>query len=583
MEILVVIPKDINNIIPLIFEYKKRIKNIHLIYDTSVCEFEKAMDLKNGLIKLNNKYALNWEIKLYPIDEDKKESISKIASINFQYLFIAENTDVTISILLSNLVLAQNGFIYSYDKGENTYNIISKNDFTNVKIKHNLKLEDYLTMLNYKIEAKTTLNNIKNRRKQLFRIMKNLNNLDLNDALTKGDLVSLKALVNGKINEGALFEEYIFWNILRFDFDEVWLNVKIISEEIDKEKIKNEIDILGIKNNTIFICETKKGILAPFKQGLKKITPPRLGVNIVYKLDSIMSIFGRYSKGLIINLNTHPVTKSFSKNVTKRAEENNILIYEFEEFDFNILKEKLLKFNVFEKVFLLGGSDLEMKTIKKILDKLNLKFYDKNLSWDNAKLSEYKKYFNEREHFYAIELTEDIIPPKHYTLIDHHNHKRYKISSLEQIAKLLNYKLSRKEKLIALNDREYINGMKKFGADKKEIYSIRKQDRFHQGVTYEEEIQAVEDIKNAKNIDNILVIYTKNRHFSPIADKIYPKESIIYNDKELNYYGKRVNLLINNLKDLIDKNLAYAGKGFFGVIQNPQFYKEKILEILRKN
>ena len=296
-----------------------------------------------------------------------------------------------------------------------------------------------------------------------------------------------------------------------------------------------------------------------------------------------MSIFGRYSRGIIINQNFNSKTKSFSTNLIKRAKENNILIYEFKKFEFHQLKNILLDFKVFERVFLLGGKDLEMKTIKEILEKFDLKFYNKNLSWNNAKLSAYKKYFNEIEHFYGIELTEDITPPKYYTSIDHHNYKRFKLSSLEQIAKLLNYKLSRKEKLVAINDREHILGMKKFGASNKEIEDIRKKERRLQGINEKEELQAIKDIENGEVVDGVLVIYTKNNNFSPIADRVFDKEVIIYNDKELNYYGKRVHLLVEHFKDLIDKKLAYFGRGFFGVLKDPLYHKEKIIKILRKN
>jgi len=585
MEVLVIIPKDINNIIPLIFEYRKKIKKIHLVYDLAVCEFEKALDLKNGLIKLNNKYNLNWEIKLYPIDEDKIESIKYLSSINFKYLFVSENTDVTIVVLFSSLVLKRDGIIYSYDKGENTYNVISKNKFENKKIKNNLRLEDYLIMLNYEIKEKNVLNDIKLRKKRIIRVWNNIHNLNLKNSIIKGDLVELGCIRNNGLDKSLLFgkilEEFIFWQLFKFDFDEIWLNVKIISEKIDKEQIENEIDILAIKNNNIFIFEVKSGILAPYKVDKKEIIPRRLGINIIYKLDSLMSIFGRYSKGFIINFNTKN-KRSFSKNLIKRAEENNILIYEFKEFNFKELKRKLLKFFVFERVFLLGGMDLEMNTIKNILVKFDLKFFSKNLSWENAKLSKYKEYFNNNEHFYGIELIEDIKPPKHYTSIDHHNFKRYKLSSLEQIANLLNYKLSRKEKLIALNDRDYIRGMKKYGAKKEEIEKIRRQDRIFQGVSQQEELQAIKDIENAKNINGILVIKTSNEHFSPIADRIFPKEAIIYNDKEVNYYGKNVDLLVEEFKSLIDKKIAYFGKGFFGIVDKPFFYKDKIIKILRK-
>lgn len=46
-----------------------------------------------------------------------------------------------------------------------------------------------------------------------------------------------------------------------------------------------------------------------------------------------------------------------------------------------------------KSVFFLGGHDLEMVTIKKILDEYKQEYLDKDLSWSEACLSEYADSF----------------------------------------------------------------------------------------------------------------------------------------------------------------------------------------------
>lgn len=74
--------------------------------------------------------------------------------------------------------------------------------------------------------------------------------------------------------------------------------------------------------------------------------------------------------------------------------------------------------------FLIGGSDLEMLTIRRILTANGFaegkNMADLHLPW-GAKLSDYKDSFNNKQTFVGIELTQDIDPPTYYFDIDHHN------------------------------------------------------------------------------------------------------------------------------------------------------------------
>ncbi|MCX6272658.1 MAG: hypothetical protein NTU44_15850 [Bacteroidetes bacterium] len=124
--------------------------------------------------------------------------------------------------------------------------------------------------------------------------------------------------------------------------------------------------------------------------------------------------------------------------------------------------------NTHNSIFILGGHDLEMLEIRKILESGNLIFYDFNLDW-GAKLSSYLPVFDDSSTFVGIELIMYIEPPLHYIEIDHHNEKHALPSSIKQLAEMLNISLNRWQLLVAANDRGYIPAMQAMGANKKEV------------------------------------------------------------------------------------------------------------------
>jgi hypothetical protein len=76
------------------------------------------------------------------------------------------------------------------------------------------------------------------------------------------------------------------------------------------------------------------------------------------------------------------------------------------------------------RVFILGAHDLEMLTIKQLLDEReDCVVLDHHLQWDNSLLSAYSSELQlwSNHDIYGIELQEDIIAPNNYHRIDHHN------------------------------------------------------------------------------------------------------------------------------------------------------------------
>ena len=228
-----------------------------------------------------------------------------------------------------------------------------------------------------------------------------------------------------------------------------------------------------------------------------------------------------------------------------------------------------------KKLFLLGGRDLEMKTIKEIVrSQRGCAVIDRNLRWDNAVLSAYNDVFDSfpDADIYAVELREDIpIDDKwksRYRLIDHHNDNARLPSALEQVAAILGVDLSRMQKLIAANDSGYIPAMKALMASDDEIADIRRRDRAAQGVSEEDERLAEQSItENMAKSDELIVVKSLTSKFSPVCDRLFPyKRLLIYTDSEWVFYGERKEELVQQYADALQQGKLYHGGGENGFV-----------------
>lgn len=244
-----------------------------------------------------------------------------------------------------------------------------------------------------------------------------------------------------------------------------------------------------------------------------------------------------------------------------------------------------------KNVFFLGGHDLEMLTIKKILEETGQDYVDNNLSWNDALLSKYAdsltKYSSCEFQIYGIELREDVALPANYHKIDHHNSFEKNPSALAQVCKLLGREMNKEELLIAANDERYIPGMLSIGASKEEIEIIRRKDRECQGITPEDEKYAEEALNcNTRNYFGLTYVYTKSSKFSPIVDKLFPTNRLfVYNDNEFTYFGEKKEEYLKVVSEVFSDIQFYKGggdNGYFGASGSSKNDIDKILSTIMK-
>ena len=230
-------------------------------------------------------------------------------------------------------------------------------------------------------------------------------------------------------------------------------------------------------------------------------------------------------------------------------------------------------------LFLIGGADLEMLTIRQLLTANGFaegeNMADRHLQW-GAKLSDYQDLFNGKQIFVGIELTEDITPPPHYLAIDHHHVNSNKRSSLEQVIDLLKndfgieIEYTRDLQLVAANDKGYIPAMLEMGASPEEIADIRNRDKDAQGVTEEDERLGEQSIiENQTTEKGITIVKSLTSRFATITDKLYPySKLLIYDDNDLTCYGEGVKELSKLSIALSKKWEVYSGggeNGYWGI------------------
>jgi hypothetical protein len=175
-----------------------------------------------------------------------------------------------------------------------------------------------------------------------------------------------------------------------------------------------------------------------------------------------------------------------------------------------------------ELTVLCPQNDGESKTIVGICRKLGVDLRVSDQSWGATLDREPAENLQNLKRVLAIvempspQLEEKFRQKGHQVIpVDHHYYiamgldRRQPLSSLEQIAELLNYQLNRVEMGIAINDRSYIFGLLQAGYSVEEILEIRQFDLRAQGISAEQILKVKEALKNSEIRLGITILRTE--------------------------------------------------------------------------
>jgi hypothetical protein len=333
----------------MIFEFKEKITKHILVYDDARHIKRQAERIRHGVDYLNDKFGLSIEQYESVIDEDSKKDIDDLIKELFAFaddphdlFFNATDGPANIGILLSSAILAAGGQVVVYDNLDNTYNLLYKNNMRNLAVLHNMGVHDYCNMMGMRVLDYRRKSEIKRNKKEVVRLFRSYGVFSrVREALGAGerkfpygDRGILKALETiGAIDRdrtiidrnylfGGMFEEYIYFLAKRLDVDDIMLGVVVAMDKVEESEVRNEFDILMMKENHPLIIECKH------KRNLN-------GDNIIYKYDAIHNDFGPDSKVMIVNISdkqkirykNSKISTSFSRGNINRAFLSNIDVY----------------------------------------------------------------------------------------------------------------------------------------------------------------------------------------------------------------------------------------------------------------
>lgn len=209
------------------------------------------------------------------------------------------------------------------------------------------------------------------------------------------------------------------------------------------------------------------------------------------------------------------------------------------------------------KMFFLGGQDLEMLTIKQLLEENTQPLWDKQLSWNEASASAYQSEIEvalqQKKVPVLIELKNDLaLTTAQIILIDHHGVQagEGQPTALHQVFDFLRlpaFRWTRWFDLVAANDRGYIPALQAIDASQSEIVKVRQADRRAQGISLDDEKAALEAIATMEiRAEGALnIVYLEHHRTTAVVDALHPalggigyQNLLVVSPQEVNFFGE---------------------------------------------
>jgi len=290
MTLVSVVGDFYSSVLPLFYEFSTKIKNHVIIYDDFNVDVLKAKKIIKGTKAFIQEKELPIMTYTLQIDEDSLKSIEKIESyINSleddkSHIYInATDGLANISLLLSAKMLPLGVNFLTYDRFDNSYNLLTKESMQTFSLKSCASIEEHFLLKNITIEARAQKSLADRYEENLHKIFGRYDG-DVQEYMMQ-EGVSDDYLATTPV--GFLYEFYIYNLLKRLNHDDIEIGLRLNDIYSSSSAMQNEFDILIMKNNHLHMIECK------FRTNLAM-------VELVYKMDSVRSVLDDESKVMIL-------------------------------------------------------------------------------------------------------------------------------------------------------------------------------------------------------------------------------------------------------------------------------------------
>lgn len=275
-----------SSIIPVFYNFKNKITKHIVVYDNSKRDKKNATNLHNGITTFIKKGHYRFESILYRVDEKSLKSIKECAKYilsltkNPQDIYI-NTTDgySTLTTILNHKLFRYGVNFIAYDMFDNQCNILNKSSLKTYNIKNIPTIAEHFMLKGYKTK-KSNLKDfaIKNEKyiRKIFekqsdkydeftklksKVHKMISDLsgeykEIKKTFLKMDRSFASLSVDNSLLTGSLFECYVYLLLRDMDYDDIELGMEVL-QKYKNSHIKNEFDILIMKNNHLHMIECK--------------------------------------------------------------------------------------------------------------------------------------------------------------------------------------------------------------------------------------------------------------------------------------------------------------------------------------
>lgn len=334
MTLVSVIGDFFSSVTPVFYDFSDKITTHIIISDNSKRDSYYAKKFKNGVRDFCLKKNKNITQHFVIIDEDSSSAIDKVCEYIIQnsageiYVNISDGLAALNTVMTQKLLPKGVKFV-SYDIFDNEYHVLDRRGIIERRQAKAMNIQEHFLLkgvevffhgdLNFAVKNEEFIKKIFENYHNEYRLFKFCLTVNPYDKRYKSQYkkptkynfpniykclneMGLSFSSDKQLLTGGLFEYYIYLLLKNFDFDDI-----AVSTVVYDNNVKNEYDVLVIKNNHLHIIECKH-------------KAKTLDINdVVYKYAALKKMVDYDSKAVIVSLKS-----KIKEMIKKRAESFDI-------------------------------------------------------------------------------------------------------------------------------------------------------------------------------------------------------------------------------------------------------------------